>query len=75
MRKTSVYLGEVETRRLTEVARLEGRSQADVIRAAIAAYVPEPPTDRDFLLFSSGSGDGRSAADLSEEELLEGFGE
>ena len=40
MRKTSVYLTERESKRLAELARSEGRSQAEIIRDAIPAYVP-----------------------------------
>lgn len=77
MRKTSVYLSEAESRRLAELAEREGHSQAEILRAAITAYEPEPDPqpDRDFLLFDSGSGDGTSVADLPEEGLLAGFGE
>lgn len=75
MRKTSVYLSDVDSRRLADAARREGRPQAEIIRAAIAAYAPALPPDRDFALFRSGRGDGTSVADIPEEELLEGFGE
>lgn len=74
MRKTSLYLSEAETRRLAELAALEGRSQAEIVRRAIAAYVPQATDDRDFRFLASGAGDGSSIADVPEEELLEGFG-
>jgi len=41
MRKTSVYLGEEQAERLARLARQEGRSQAEILREAIAGYVPE----------------------------------
>ena len=31
--------------------------------------------DRNFKMFGTGQGDGRSVADIPEDELLEGFGE
>jgi len=75
MRKTSVYLDEDQARRLARLARQEGRSQAEILREAVANYEPKPSEDRRFALAGSGRGDGSSVAALSEEELLEGFGE
>jgi predicted DNA-binding protein len=78
MRKTSVYLGERESRRLAELARSEGRSQAEIIREAIAAYVPMPTRDRDFALaagFRRRDDDPRPISEIPEDELLDGFGE
>ncbi|HTZ87798.1 MAG TPA: CopG family transcriptional regulator [Solirubrobacteraceae bacterium] len=75
MRKTSVYLDEDQAERLARLARQEGRSQAAILREAVATYQPKPSEDRDFALAASGRGDGTSIADVPEEELLEGFGE
>jgi predicted DNA-binding protein len=78
VRKTSVYLGERESRRLAELARSEGRSQADIIREAIAAYVPTATQDRDFALaagFRRRDDDPRPISEIPEDELLDGFGE
>jgi len=75
MRKTSVYLDADQAERLARLARQQGRSQAEVLREAVASYEPKPSEDRDFALSGSGQGDGSSVADLPEEELLEGFGE
>ena len=74
MKKTSLYLTEAEVERLRRLARLEHTSQAEIVRRAIARYTPDRKTDRNFALFNSGEGDGRSVADIPEEELLEGFG-
>ena len=74
MKKTSVYLTDDEVARLSRVARIEGRSQSEIIRRAIGSYVAEGGTDRDFALFDSGDGPGGSVADIPEEELLRGFG-
>lgn len=75
MRKTSVYLDEEQAQRLARLARQEGRSQAEILREAVATYEPKPSHDRNFALAGSGRGDGSSIADVPEEDLLEGFGE
>lgn len=75
MRKTSVYLTEEESRRLSAIARAQGVSQARVIREAIRAYEADGPRDRDFSLTGVAEGPGGSVADLAEEELLAGFGD
>lgn len=75
MRKTSVYLDDEQTKRLARLAREEGRSQAEIMREAVATYQPRPSQDRNFVLAGSGCGDGTSIADVPDEELLEGFGE
>jgi predicted DNA-binding protein len=77
VRKTSVYLTERESRRLAELARSEGRSQAEIIREAITAYVPAGKGDGDFALavgFARIDGDPRPISEIPEEELLDGFG-
>jgi hypothetical protein len=74
MRKTSVYLDADQAERLARLARQQGRSQAEILREAVASYEPKPSEDRGFALSGSGQGDGSSVADLPEEELLEGFG-
>ena len=77
MRKTSVYLTERESQRLSDLARSEGRSQADIIREAISAYVPPSRGDRDFALaagFARIDNDARPISQIPKEELLEGFG-
>ena len=38
MRKTSVYLDESQVARLSRLAAEEGRSQAEILRAAVDAY-------------------------------------
>lgn len=74
MHKTSVYLSDEEVARLAALARSEGTSQADVIRRAITQYVPAQQGNRNFALSRSASGPGGSIADISEDELLDGFG-
>jgi predicted transcriptional regulator len=75
MRKTSVYLDDEQTKRLARLAREEGRSQAEILREAVATYQPKSLQDRNFALAGSGHGDGTSIADVPDEDLLEGFGE
>ncbi len=77
MRKTSVYLSERESRRLVELARVEGRSQAEIIREAITAYVPIAKNDGEFALaagFARRDDDRRPISEIPEDELLDGFG-
>lgn len=77
MRKTSVYLTEHESRRLAELARSEGRSQAEIIREAITAYVPAGKGIGDFALaagFERIDSDPRPISEIPEDELLDGFG-
>lgn len=75
MRKTSVYLEEEQAERLAQIAREEGRPQAEILREAVTSYQPRTPRDRNFVLAGSGHGDGSSIADVPDEELLEDFGE
>lgn len=74
MRKTSVYLTDQEVTRLTHLAVREGTSQAEVIRRAIRDYQPHVPADRQFALAGIADGPGGSVADMTDEELLDGFG-
>jgi predicted DNA-binding protein len=77
VRKTSVYLTDRESRRLAELARSEGRSQAEIIRDAITAYVPAGKSEGDFALaagFARIDDDPRPISEIPEDELLHGFG-
>ncbi len=78
MRKTSVYLSDEQTERLALLAREEGRSQAEILREAVATYQPKPPRDRSFALaagFRRIDGDPRPISEIPEQELIAGFGE
>jgi predicted DNA-binding protein len=78
VRKTSVYLTERESKRLAELARSEGRSQAEIIREAITAYVPAGRGQGDFALavgFDRIDTDARPISEIPEDELLDGFGQ
>lgn len=77
VRKTSVYLTERESERLAELARSEGRSQAEIIREAITAYVPAGRAEGDLALaagFERIDNDPRTISEIPEDELLHGFG-
>jgi predicted transcriptional regulator len=77
MRKTSVYLDDEQAARLARLARQEGRSQAEILREAVATYEPRGPRDRQFEIaagFSRIDGDPRPISQIPDEELLQGFG-
>jgi hypothetical protein len=72
MEKTTVYLTIAQKRSLARAARLEGRSEADLIREGIETVTSRHRlTEPKIPLFESG------APDLAErsDEYLEGFGE
>jgi predicted transcriptional regulator len=76
--KTSVYLDPVQVRRLTDLAEFLDRSQAEIIRDAIARYDPVGKGDRNFALargFDRIDADPRPISEMSEPDLLDGFGE
>ncbi len=75
VKKTSLYLDETDVHRLRRLSQAEGRSQAEIVRSAIAAYEAAAAGARNFTLAGSWAGDGTSVADLTEEELLAGYGE
>jgi predicted transcriptional regulator len=75
VKKTSVYLDDADVERLRRLATEEGRSQAEIVRAALSAYEGARTPSRDFALEAAWAGDGSSAADVTEDELLAGFGE
>jgi predicted DNA-binding protein len=77
MRKTSVYLDEQQAQRLARLAQELGRSQADVLRDAIATYQPGSTSDRAFAVaagFARLDQDPRPISEIPEAELLDGFG-
>ena len=69
-----MYLSAADRARLERLARSEGKSQAEVIRAALVHYAKSSVPDRRFALEGVGSFGG-DAARLSEEESLRGFGD
>lgn len=78
MRKTSLYLTDADSERLRRLAGREGRSQSDVMRLALAEYEVAHIRTKDFAIFSlpvRDGADGRSIADIPDDELMVGFGE
>jgi hypothetical protein len=76
MKKASVALSDEDMLKLKLVAQMEGRSLAEIIREALRLYasrVDTPP--REFLMEGVAEGPGDSIFDLSEEEVMAGFGE
>jgi hypothetical protein len=72
MRKTTVYLPDELKARLERVAADQDRSEADVIRAAIAEYTSKEPPRPRLPLFT-----GRDTTNIAEqidELLARGFG-
>ena len=75
MKKTSVYLDDEHVERLRRVAEAEGRSQAEVLRDAILMYTSRDTRPRTFAMDGVVSVPGLSAAALTDDEMLDGFGE
>ena len=50
MRETGVHLADEQAQRLASLTRQEGRSRAEILRAAIVAYQPTGRNDRSFAL-------------------------
>ena len=72
MEKTTVYLTPGQKRALARAARIEGRSEADLIREGIEAVTARHRVLEPTLpLFESGNPDLAERTDA----LLEGFGE
>lgn len=85
MKKTSVYLSDEDRERLARLAEREGKSQALVLREAIAMYCASKP-DREFELFGNftlregippppDSDDPQDYQDWVDGVLMKGFGE
>lgn len=51
--RTQVYFTEDQRRRLDALAARQGKTLAEVVRAAVDAYVAEPPPDLDEALDES----------------------
>lgn len=70
MRKTTLYLPDELKQRVADTARLEERSEAEVIRSAIERYTVRPKPR--LPLFSSL---GPTNLGEDDERYLEGFGD
>ena len=75
MKKTTIYLPPEHAGRLKQLAEAEGRSQSEIVRDAILLYASRATLPRTFVMAGIAEGPGGSAADIPEEELLEGFDE
>ena len=73
MVKTTVYLPEALKERVGLVAMREGRSEADVVRAALEEYTTARAHPRPTLPLFEGKGIPNVATDF--EKMLKGFGE
>lgn len=73
MKKTTLYLSDELKRKVEFVARKQGRSEADVIRAAIEAAVGSSAPRPRIPLSDRGFADPTIAERV--DELLDGFGE
>jgi hypothetical protein len=72
MVKTTVYLPEALKLRVEQIARAQGRSEAEIVRTALEQFAAGQDRPRPKLpLFSSGRGD---IAERVDEILAEGFG-
>ncbi len=72
MEKTTIYLSTELRRAVKRAARLQRRSEADVIRDALSRHVAVDEAPRPTLpLFRSR---GRSIADRVDDALADGFG-
>jgi hypothetical protein len=72
MVKTTVYLPEALKLRLEQIARAQGRSEAELVRTALEQFAAGQDRPRPKLpLFSSGD---PGLAERVEELLAEGFG-
>ncbi len=84
MKKTSVYLSDEDRERLARLAHREGKSQALVLREALALYDAQRP-DLDFEIFKMKVEpgypgipkfkSGQELQDWIDKEGLKGFGE
>lgn len=72
MQKTTVYLPDTLKRRLTRAAHRRGKSEADLIRAAIERELDEEPRPRPRVLFHT---DDDPTLARRVDEALVGFGE
>jgi plasmid stability protein len=73
MKRTTVYLPDELKAALERAAAAEGRSEAEIVRSAVASATAEHAYPRPRLpLFESGD---PTLAERVDEELADGFGE
>ena len=71
--KTSVYLDDEDKRRLEQVARTTGISEAELLRRGVRLVIAQSPRPRPRLGLGA-STDGRSARDADDLLRDSGFG-
>jgi len=71
--KTTVYIAELDYRRLKEIARARNRPTAELVREAVAEYAARHGRRRRPKSLGTGRS-GRGDLSRRAEELLEGLG-
>lgn len=71
--KTTVYLDAADYRRLKILARAQGRTTAELVREAVAAYARSQQLPARPASIAAGRS-GRGDISVRAEELLEGMG-
>ena len=74
VKRTTIYLPDELKARLEAAARVQGRTEADVIRAALTQALDEQPAPRPRLPLAERTGHTTNWAERVDELLEEGFG-
>ena len=74
VKRTTIYLPDDLKARLERVARTEGRTEADLIREALAAALDARVSPKPRLPLRPARGTTTNVAERVDEELAEGFG-
>jgi predicted transcriptional regulator len=72
MHKTTIYLDDQIYRKIQRLAKATGRTQAMIIREALAAFTR---TGKELPASIGAGASGRSDASERAEDLLDGFGD
>ena len=74
VKRTTIYLPDELKARLEAAARVQGRTEADVIREALAQALDEQSAPRPRLPLTEPTGETTNWAERVDELLEEGFG-
>ena len=74
VKRTTIYLPDELKARLETIARAEGRTEADLIREALARALDERQAPRPRLPLAAPTGRSTNWAEQADERLAEGFG-
>ncbi len=74
VKRTTIYLPDELKARLEAAARVQGRTEADVIREALAQALESQPAPRPRLPLTAPTGEATNWAERVDELLDEGFG-